>query len=169
MIRHPKRRGEWVELQFMARAANHGLTISKPWGDARYDFIVEARGVFRRVQVKSTTFRPRQASYMCNTRSRPTGRSRNGKLYKKCEIDFLAFYVVPEDVWYIVPMAEFHNANAYLDPHNPRNRYFPFMEAWHLLKRGSLPKESHSRNSARIKVHACAEPMASLPPPDTTR
>src|SRR5438552_12970322 len=53
--RHPKRRGEWVELQFMARAAAHGLTVSKPWGDsARYDFIVEQRGRFRRVQVKST-------------------------------------------------------------------------------------------------------------------
>lgn len=39
----PKRRGEWVELQFMARAHAHGLIVSKPWGDsARYDFIVES-------------------------------------------------------------------------------------------------------------------------------
>ena len=29
-----KKRGEWVEMQFMARAAQHGLTVSRPWGDS---------------------------------------------------------------------------------------------------------------------------------------
>jgi hypothetical protein len=44
-IQHPKLRGEWAELRFMARAAEHGLCIAKPWGDmARYDFAVEHNG-----------------------------------------------------------------------------------------------------------------------------
>ena len=32
-IQHPKLRGERAELRFMARAAEHGLCIAKPWGD----------------------------------------------------------------------------------------------------------------------------------------
>ncbi|MFZ0292787.1 MAG: hypothetical protein WAL52_04235 [Candidatus Sulfotelmatobacter sp.] len=29
-----KERGEWVELQFMARAVGGGFKVSKPWGDS---------------------------------------------------------------------------------------------------------------------------------------
>jgi hypothetical protein len=59
-IKHPKLRGEWAELRFMARAAEQGFQVSKPWGEtARYDFVVEAAGRFVRVQVKSTMFRDR--------------------------------------------------------------------------------------------------------------
>ncbi len=33
-----KERGEWVELQFMAQAAQRRFAVSKPWGDTRaYD------------------------------------------------------------------------------------------------------------------------------------
>src|SRR5574341_777355 len=109
LIKHPKRRGEWVELQFMARAAAHGLTVSRPWGDsARYDFIVEHRGHFCRVQVKSTSYlnsgrRGRSDAYLCNTVSRPPQRKDSGRTYTADEIDFFAFYVIPEDLWYIVP------------------------------------------------------------------
>src|SRR5438876_2244079 len=54
-IKDHKQRGEWAELRFMARAAEHGLSVSKPWGDSqRYDVTVEHNGRFLRVQVKST-------------------------------------------------------------------------------------------------------------------
>ena len=54
-IKHPKRRGEWAELRFMACAAENGLRVTKPWGDcSSYDFAVEHNGHFLRVQVKST-------------------------------------------------------------------------------------------------------------------
>jgi PD-(D/E)XK endonuclease len=50
-----KRRGEWVVLIFMMRAAELEFNVSKPWGDSsRYDVSVEDEGRFRRVQVKST-------------------------------------------------------------------------------------------------------------------
>ena len=84
LIKHPKRRGEWVELQFMARAAAHGLTVSKPWGDsARYDFAVEHGGRFSRVQVKSTYFYRPGAGYVCKFLPR------NGS-YSRKDIEFLA-------------------------------------------------------------------------------
>jgi hypothetical protein len=51
-IKHPKMRGEWVELKFMLRAIELGLHLSKPWGEVRpYDFVIECRGRFVRVQV----------------------------------------------------------------------------------------------------------------------
>ncbi len=143
MIKHPKRRGEWVELQFMARAAHHGLTVSKPWGDsARYDFIIEDRGRFARVQVKSTMnyFRGHYQCHCC------TG---TRKAYTANDIDFMAFYIIPEDVWYIVPVAECPaNYSARLNPRSPGNKYFPYLEAWHLLR---SPGGSSRRRAARVQ------------------
>ena len=141
-LRHPKRRGEWVELQFMARAATHGLTVSKPWGDsARYDFVVDSAGVFRRVQVKSTLQRPEPragrtgGAYLCNTVSRAPYRKE--QTYDPRDVDFFAFYIVPEDLWYIVPLADIRSVKyaVTLNPHLPDNKYFRYLEAWHLLKK----------------------------------
>ena len=67
-IKHPKLRGEWAELRFMTCAAEHGLCVTKPWGEtARYDFAVEHEGHFVRVQVKSTMFMDR-GGYSCTVR-----------------------------------------------------------------------------------------------------
>ncbi|HYX67757.1 MAG TPA: group I intron-associated PD-(D/E)XK endonuclease [Terriglobales bacterium] len=146
MIKHPKRRGEWVELQFMARAAAHGLTVSKPWGDsARYDFAVEHNGRFSRVQVKSTTRFDtgrygRVGAYICNTVSRAP--YRKAESYTAKQIDFLAAYIIPEEVWYIVPAALLTRFAIALNPHRRDNKYFRFLEAWDLL-RGETCDSNH--------------------------
>jgi hypothetical protein len=146
-IVHPKKRGEWVELQFMARAAHHGLTVSKPWGDtARYDFIVEHRGRFQRVQVKSTCWSPAArrgrvtGAYLCNTRKN------RSQVYLAGEVDCFAFYIIPEDIWYIMPAEEAKRARhaICLNPYYRDNRYFRFMEAWHLLGDSFQPAVSTS-------------------------
>ena len=141
----------------MARAHAHGLIVSKPWGDsARYDFIVESPAPtarrrphdtretrtekretrFSRVQVKSTLKRPKGCdAYMCNTTSRgPLG---DHYAYTPNQVDFFAFFVIPEDIWYIVPIAELRRTRfaAYLNPYEPKNKYFRFLEAWHLLQK----------------------------------
>jgi hypothetical protein len=68
-IAHAKERGEWGELCFMARAAEHGLRVTKPWGEsAPYDFAIEHNGHFLRVQVKCTT-KKRLQSYVCSVSS----------------------------------------------------------------------------------------------------
>jgi len=134
-IHAPKRRGEWVELQFMARATGKGFTVSKPWGDsARYDFAVEHNGRFHRVQVKSTSFKP-YGAYMCNATSRsPSGATYT---YKRTQIDFFAFYIIPEDLWYIVPVAAMQRTKfaATLNPRQSCNRYFRYLEAWDLMRK----------------------------------
>jgi hypothetical protein len=53
-IKHPKLRGGWAEMCFMTRAAKHGFSATRPWGEmSRYDFAVEYKRHFVRVQVKS--------------------------------------------------------------------------------------------------------------------
>ena len=97
-IRNQKLRGEWAELRFMARAAEHGLGVSKPWGEsARCDVGVEHNVRYLRVQVKSTIYQV-GASYVCNTRP-----DNDYQPYTCGQIDFMAAYVIPEDVWYILP------------------------------------------------------------------
>ncbi len=56
--------------------------------------------------------------------------------YTKKEIDFIACYVVPGDVWYIVPVkvAEKLAGNIWLSPHRPVDRHKKFMEAWDLFR-----------------------------------
>ena len=50
-----KKRGEWVELKFMAEAAERDLSASKPLGDSEsFDVVVGRPGKFVAVQVKST-------------------------------------------------------------------------------------------------------------------
>src|SRR5271169_2922684 len=97
IIKDPKARGEWVESVFMARAGEHGLVVSKPWGDsASYDFVIGRPGRFVSVQVKSTVCRS-GGGYECCIRGR------GNKAYASGSFDFLAAYVVLEDAWYIIP------------------------------------------------------------------
>jgi hypothetical protein len=137
-IHAPKRRGEWVELQFMARATGKGFTVSKPWGDsARYDFAVEYRGRFHRVQVKSTMQQCKKGrnAYLCNTVSR-NGQGRDVG-YDSQQIDFFAFFIIPEELWYIVPIADVRRARyaVFLNPFVEKNRWFKYLEAWHRLRK----------------------------------
>lgn len=94
-----KQRGEWVELQFMAAAAQHRFAVSKPWGDMRpYDVGIEYGENFLRVQVKSTVVRS-GAGYRCQFM--PNHQKRHD--YSLDEIDLFAAYVIPEDTWYLIP------------------------------------------------------------------
>ena len=133
-IQHAKLRGEWAELLFMARAAEHGLAIVRPWGDsAAYDVGLvlaakpEARPLFLRVQVKSTKCKHGN-SYQCQVAS-------NGVPYRLADLDFIAAYVIPVAAWYIIPIAATnHQPVVLLSPHRPKSKYAKYQEAWHLLR-----------------------------------
>jgi hypothetical protein len=129
-IKDGKMRGEWAELRFMARASEQGLGVSKPWGDSRaYDFIIEHKGKLLRVQVKSTTH-PRYHSYVCCFHGHKNRR------YTAEQIDFVAAYIVPKDIWFIFPIAVIMkvHSSAVLSPHMKVSKYGPYQEAWHLLR-----------------------------------
>lgn len=138
-IRKPKERGEWAELRFMTKAAELGFKMSKPWGDsAPYDVAVELEGYFARVQVKSTMCkaRPKKPHYryprgifVCNMRHISVRR------YVQSDFDILAVYVIPKDIWYIIPSEVATKKIAIrVRPGNDRNQYEQYREAWHLLR-----------------------------------
>jgi hypothetical protein len=141
-IKHHKQRGEWVELRFMAMAAEHGLMVSKPYGDsASYDFIVEHDGQCLRVQVKSTMFK-RQGAHYCQVR----GSQR--RPYVDSSFDFVAIYLILADVWYIIPTGRIAGQTSlFLNPNDKHAKYAHYQEAWHLL----------SENRTIDRIHACAE------------
>ena len=115
----------------MARVKELGLGLVRPWGESsRYDVGVECAGRYLRVQVKSTIYKVGHA-YVCNTRP-----DDNLRPYTVSQIDFLAAYVIPADVWYIVParVATRLKGNIWLSPHKKGHKYERFMEAWDLLK-----------------------------------
>jgi PD-(D/E)XK endonuclease len=129
LVKNRKRRGEWAELRFMAEAAQRGLSVSKPWGDSeRYDVGIEHNEQYQRVQVKSVTWHQR-LSYRCGIGC--------GRAYKSNEIDFFAIFIVPEEVWFIVPVRVVVASGfrtICLTPSSKKNRYEIYREAWHLLR-----------------------------------
>ena len=98
IIKDKKLRGEWAESVFMARAGEHGLAVSKPWGDSRsFDCVVGRPGKFVAVQVKCTVAKLESGKgYICSVCS-------SHKAYRAGAFDFVAAYVVLEDLWYIIP------------------------------------------------------------------
>jgi PD-(D/E)XK endonuclease len=129
-IKDCKERGEWAELCFMARAAAHGLRVSKPYGDsASYDVGVESDGRILRVQVKSTIYRRWGIeSYSLNVH----GPRR--QLYRKGAVDFFAVYLIPIDTWYIIPFARIgKNFSLHFTAGSKKQKYAEYREAWKLL------------------------------------
>lgn len=136
-----KCRGEWVELLFMAAAELHGYDVLKPWGDSlEYDIAVEHSGGTTRVQVKSTSAR-KGGGYVCRLRHGGSGEQR----YNPDEVDLFAIYVIPAEVWYLIPNAAVlrptpkMNLRLYPDGlarrgrHDHDHDYEHYREAWRLL------------------------------------
>ena len=144
-IRNPKLRGEWAELCFMARAAEHGLQVNKPWGEmARFDFVVGHLDHFLRVQVKSTTARLGRG-YQCTVRG-------GHRPYVGNVFDFLAIYVIPEDLWYIIPAEKIRGQGCVvLSPHIRNSKYENCKEAWDRLRTPT------SAEATIPFIHACVD------------
>jgi hypothetical protein len=126
-IADKKKRGEWVELKFMAEAAERNLPACKPFGDSEnFDVVVGRTGKFVAVQVKCTVFRSKNGEgYLCSVCS-------SHNIYKAGACDFLAGYVVPENAWYILPAKEIEGMRS-VSLMTPTSRYEVYREAWHLL------------------------------------
>ncbi len=128
LIKDKKKRGEWVELKFMAEAAEWGVPATKPFGDSEnFDVVVGRPGKFVGVQVKCTVFRSKNGEgYICSTCS-------SHKLYRAGAFDFLAAYVVPEDVWYILPAEEIVGMRS-VSLCTPTGRWEKYREEWETLR-----------------------------------
>jgi hypothetical protein len=155
-----KRRGEAAEAAFLARATHLGFGVLLPWGESSpYDAAVDSRRrrLLLRVQVKSA------AAYNGSYTIKTTGA--NGRVYTLDDIDFLVGYVVPEGIWYVIPVEAVGNrATIKFRPHSRRlvkPVFERYREAWCLLdcptkKRGrnDIPKTCRSEE-VRVRCAVC--------------
>jgi hypothetical protein len=160
IIKDKKRRGEWAESVFMARAGEQGLPVSKPWGDSRsYDCVVGSPGKFVAVQVKCTIARLESGTgYSCSTCSSHTA-------YRAGAFDFLAAYVIPEDAWYIIPAEKFRGRKSIsLCTDSGEAKYEMYREAWQLLREAAAVGEDVQSTEAAADVPPVASrPAGALP------
>ncbi|HTZ98608.1 MAG TPA: group I intron-associated PD-(D/E)XK endonuclease [Terriglobales bacterium] len=146
LIADPKRKGELAELAFALCAASHGLIVSKPYGEtAPYDFLVHASRRPLRVQVKAA-FTASCAGYAFNL---ITGLQH--RRYTRDDIDFLAAYIGPLDLWYIFPIEIIESIGALTinpsaRPGRRGARFEPYREAWHLLTRKPRSKKQTTQD-----------------------
>ena len=146
-----KRRGEAAEAAFLARATYLGFSVCIPWGDSdRYDSVVELDRGFLRVQVKS-------ANRYAENRYRVKTTGASGKVYTSKEIDFFVAYVVPENLWYIIPIQAIGQRKGIrfypTTRRQSRAMFEKYREAWCLLDsrlnvrvRKGAPRRCRSKN-----------------------
>jgi hypothetical protein len=127
----PKRRGELSELAFFYKAASLGFGVAKPWGDSEpYDFILDSGQRLWRVQLKS-------ASHHFNRRY--DVHAKRGKdekvMYTSADIDILVAYLIPIDVWYVIPVEKIEKKALYFYPYGGARhaRHEAYREAWGLM------------------------------------
>jgi hypothetical protein len=161
-----KRRGEAAEAAFLARATHLGFGVLLPWGESEsYDAAVDSRRwrLLLRVQVKSAD--SYNAGYVIKTTRA------NGRVYTLDDIDFMVGYVVPEDIWYIIPVEALgKRATIKFRPHSRRlvkPMFERYREAWCLL---DCPREKRGRNdipktcrSEELGVRCAVCPKKRLP------
>jgi hypothetical protein len=138
--KNAKQNGELAELIFMGKAVSLGFGVAKPWGDSqRFDFILSRGERLWRVQVKSTTHVHRRG-YKVGARKR----SIQGQVaYTPKEIDILVAYIVPREVYYVIPAAAVQGVTTlHLFPSGARKgagRFEQYREAWHLMMPAANP------------------------------
>ena len=118
-----KKLGEQAEAVFLSKATGLGLAVLKPWGDSeRYDLVVGSGKRLLRVQVKSTR-------YVGERRYSITARGCTAA-YTAEEIDFLAAYIVPLDLWYVIPVKAFAPRKSLRFYPGGGGPYEKYREAW---------------------------------------
>jgi PD-(D/E)XK endonuclease len=127
-----KRRGEMAEAAFLHRASMLGFSVSKPWGDSDpYDLIVDSGSGLSRVQVKSAYRGDKYGGYMISAHG-----NRRKKGYSLKDIDALVAYIVPEDLWYVLPVTllrRIKSLKLYPKPRRWSSKYTLYREEWQLL------------------------------------
>ena len=130
-LRGNHKRGEWAEAAFLAKALGLRFTVCRPFCDTRrFDYVlISGPRKMVRVQVKSSWSQHPNRGYRLTL-------GHHGRRYRSSEVDFLVGYVVPEDVWYVIPVRGHRQTSIWVFPHHPgtRSRWERYREAWDLLE-----------------------------------
>jgi hypothetical protein len=126
-----KRLGEIAEAMFLAKAADLGFTVLRPWGESEaYDFVLDAhhgnRGLSR-VQVKSSHRVHLGTGYQLSAH----GTSMHA--YTQRHVDAIVAVIVPENAWYVIPIQDLRNVSGlHLFPSSKScsSKYEAYGDAW---------------------------------------
>ena len=135
-MKDSKREGELAEMAFKYKALKMGFKVLQPHGESeRYDCVLQSGRRFCRVQVRSTRKMSRPNMYNITACFRINhGRGAVQLLpYSEKEIDFLAAHIVPEDVWYVIPVAALRGRLAlrfYAKGYRTQGPDAKYKEAW---------------------------------------
>jgi len=142
-----KARGEAAEAAFLAKVTSLGFGVSKTWGDSeRYDFILDSGQKLWRVQVKSSRH---------SDGSRYIVKLKGAAAYTAEEIDFIVAYIIPENLWYVIPISVAAlRGQMYVSPGGARHfRHEKYREAWcpdGLSSRRNLPHPAPAQTPAQL-------------------
>jgi hypothetical protein len=117
----------------MNKAIAEGFAIAKPWGDSeRYDFILDNGRRLWRIQVRSTEYEW-HSGFKIHADIRIKGRV---VLLTSNDVDIIAAYIVPRNIWYIVPIEEATLKALWFNPERSTKgtRWERFREAWDYLR-----------------------------------
>lgn len=136
-------KGSTNEVRFISKAYEKGFTASLPISPERYDLILDNGTRLLKVQIKSTSSIDKSYNSKLNTRykiSTQVGKQWHGKQsrpYTEGDIDILAAYIVPLDIWYLLPVEEISSKKGInVCPENEatKGKYEKYREAWNLLE-----------------------------------
>lgn len=123
-------KGDIAELKFAYEAKRRGYNIAFPAGsDSVYDFILEARGETKRVQVKSAMIKEKDCDCYKVNATHGSGRSQK---YTTEHCDILAIYVRDVDSFYLIPIDNLTSPTIRVYPHRPEMKagYEAYYEDW---------------------------------------
>jgi hypothetical protein len=131
--------GDIAEMEFMLEAARRRFGVGRPFGNRRYDVIVDALLRLWRVQVKASGS-SHYAGFSVKASWRTTGKAMP---YTAKQIDFLAVVIQGErlrgkKIWYLIPVRALGGRlTIHVYPFGCRKdgekRFEKYREAWGLL------------------------------------
>jgi hypothetical protein len=117
-----------------------GFIVSKPFGeDARYDFVVDRKGKLYRVQVKGTNAAVNAkgdryklfSAYGCKPQ----------KNYCANDIDYIAGYIAPLNLWYIIPVSAIGTSKSInIFPNDPNCQFAKYKSLWDMKPQRTCKK-----------------------------
>ena len=127
----PKTIGEIGELRFCANALERGIVVCSPHGDNQpYDYVTVHDEHLLRVQVKSATSQnSAEHSTMWGT---PLKRGAGGR-YEAGSYDVLVFYIIPDDITYLVPEIILRGKSKLTISYTEGTKYEKYRDAWDVL------------------------------------
>lgn len=111
--------GSYGELRFMSECILKRLTVHAPTEVKGYDCIVEYKGIYTKVQVKTTKYNGKRPRYDWNVRN------------KSEESEVYVFHVAGTDIFYMVPSATVKKMRTNFHiPHNNAQH----LDDWNIFK-----------------------------------